>query len=56
MQILYYCAIWESLSPAPGGGGGGGLLAKSCLILATPWTVALPGFSVYGILQARILE
>ena len=23
---------------------------------ATPWTVALPGFSVHGILQARTLE
>ena len=25
-------------------------------LFATPWTVALPGFSVHGILQARILE
>ena len=25
--------------PRIGGGGGGGLLAKSCLTLATPWTV-----------------
>ena len=24
--------------------------------LATPWTVALPGSSVHGIFQARILE
>ena len=23
-----------------GGGGGGGLVTKSCLTLATPWTVA----------------
>ena len=29
---------------------------KSCLTLATPWTVACQGSSVYGILQARILE
>ena len=24
-------------------------------LFATPWTVSLPGFSVHGILQARIL-
>ena len=36
---------------------GGGLAAKSCLTLATPWTVcSLPGSSVHGILQARIVE
>ena len=36
---------------------GGGLIAKSCPTLATPWTVcSLPGSSVHGILQARILE
>ena len=29
---------------------------KSCLTLATPWTVAFQGSSVCGILQARILE
>ena len=34
---------------------GGDLVAKSCPGLATPWTVALPGSSVHGILQARIL-
>ena len=40
-----------------GGGGGGGLVAKSFLTLATPWTVcSLPGSSVRGFLQARILE
>ena len=38
-------------------GGGGGLVAKLCPMLATPWTVcSLPGYSVHGILQARILE
>ena len=38
-------------------GGGGGLVTKSCLTLATPWTVcSLPGSSVHGIFQARILE
>ena len=25
-------------------------------LFVTPWTVALPGFSVHGISQARILE
>ena len=38
-------------------GGGGGLATKSCLTLATPWTVcSLPGSSVHEIFQARILE
>ena len=37
-------------------GGGGGLVAKLRPMLATPWTVcSLPGYSVRGILQARIL-
>ena len=45
--------------------GGGGLVAKSCLTLATPWTVALQCVhvrcdslnpSVHGVLQVRILE
>ena len=35
---------------------GGGLVAKSCLTLASPWTLAHPGSSVHGISQARILE
>ena len=35
---------------------GGDLVTRSCLTLATPWTVALPGSSVHGIFQARILE
>ena len=34
---------------------GGGLVAKWCLTLVTPQTSS-PGFSVHGILQARILE
>ena len=34
----------------------GGLVTKSCPTLAKPWTIALPGSSVYGILQAGILE
>ena len=36
--------------------GGGGLVAKSCPTLATPMDCTLPGSSVRGILQARILE
>ena len=32
-----------------------GLVAKSCPTLATPWR-SLPGSSVHGILQARMLE
>ena len=32
---------------------GGGLVAKLCLTLTIPWR--LPGSSVHGILQARIL-
>ena len=32
------------------------LVSKSCLILATPWTVACQGPPSMGILQARILE
>ena len=32
------------------------LVAQSCLTLWDPWTVASPGSSVHGILQARILE
>ena len=34
----------------------GGLVAKSCLTLVTPMDCSLPGSSVHGILQARILE
>ena len=38
-----------------GAGGGGGLVTKSCSTLATLMDCSLPGSSVYGILQARIL-
>ena len=37
-------------------GGGGGLITKSCPTLAIQWTGSLPGSSVHGTLQARILE
>ena len=39
----------------------GGLATQSCLTLATPWTIArqtplsIPGSSVHGIFQARVL-
>ena len=39
-----------------GGGGGGGLVPKSYLTLCDPRDYSLPGSSVHGILQARILE
>ena len=32
------------------------LVTQSCLILCDPMNYSLPGFSVHGILQARILE
>ena len=32
------------------------LVAPSCLTLCDPMDCSLPGFSVHGILQARILE
>ena len=34
----------------------GSLGARSCLTLATLWTVAPPGSSVRGVSQARMLE
>ena len=36
--------------------GGGGLVTKSCPTLETPVDCSLPGSSVHGILQSRILE
>ena len=36
--------------------GGGGLFAKLCPTLCNPLDCSLPGSSVHGILQARILE
>ena len=36
--------------------GDGGLVAKMCLTLATPWTVACQAPLSMGFLQARILE
>ena len=34
---------------------GGGLVIKLCLTLVTPWAI-MPGSSVHGVFQARILE
>ena len=31
-------------------------LLSHALLFVTPWTVALPGSSVHGVLQARLLE
>ena len=36
--------------------GGGGLLAKLCPSLCDPMHCSLPGSSIHGILQGRILE
>ena len=36
--------------------GSGDLVAKSCLTLCSPMDCSLPGSSVHGISQARILE
>ena len=36
--------------------GGGGLVAKLCLTLCDPMDDSLPGSSVHGIFQARIME
>ena len=36
--------------------GGGGLVTKSCQTLCDPLDCSLPGPSVHGISQARILE
>ena len=35
---------------------GGGLVDKSCLAVCNPMDCSLPGTSVHGILQARLLE
>ena len=38
------------------GGSSGGLIAKSSLTLCDPMDCSLPGSSVHGISQARMLE
>ena len=39
---LFFCCVYAALNPIRCifGGGGGGLVAKLCLTVATPWTVA----------------
>ena len=39
---LFFCCVYAALNPIQCifGGGGGGLVAKLCLTVATPWTVA----------------
>ena len=61
MEFLFNSSlVVESAAPEVGagfsGGVGGGLAAQSCTTLAIPWTIALPGSSVHGISQVRILE
>ena len=46
---------WSLPLTSPGGGVGG-IVVKSCLTLVISWHRLLPGSSVHGILQARILE
>ena len=49
MQILYYCAIWDSLAAAAES-------LQSCPTLCDPIDSSPPGSSDPGILQARTLE
>ena len=58
MYVCVYIRTYTYVSPRlmTTGGGGGGLATKSCLTLATPWTVACQAPPGHGILQARILE
>ena len=54
----------ELAAPGISGSQGGGVLhgyvcaqsLQSCLILCDPMVCSLPGSSIHGILQARILE
>ena len=48
-QILYHWAIWETCESE-------NEIVQSCLTLCDPMDCSLPGFSIHGILQARILE
>ena len=45
------CGLWVRTLTS-----GCGLLTKLCPTLVTTWTVALPGSSVHGISQTRLLE
>ena len=48
--MSYHLAAWTVTI------GGGVLVAQSCLMLCEPMDCNLPGFSVHGIFQVRILE
>ena len=51
-QILYHWATWE----VPFWYESEGEVAQSCLTLCNPMDCSLPGSSVHGIFQTRILE
>ena len=66
---LWTCGLWPArllcLGDSPGKTTGGGYLillsevsevAQSCLTLCNPMDCSLPGSSIHGIFQARILE
>ena len=60
-MFLSPCAFFRASAPrtvfhSDLGGGGCVLVTKLCPIPATIWTRNLPGSSVHGTLQARILE
>ena len=55
-ERLLWFLTWGIAEGALGNMSGGDLVAKSCLTLMTPWTVARQAPLSMGILQARILE
>ena len=55
-QIIYQLSQKGSSKLSPRGCGGGGLVVKSCPTDCDPMDYNLPGSSVHGILQERILE
>ena len=59
--ITIQCSSWAQVLntwsvPSTTEGEGEGEVAQSCLTLCDPMDCSLQGFSVHGILQARILE
>ena len=55
-NLCLFPKIVGIILPLIGGGGGGFLVSKSCPTLVTPVDCSPPGFSVHGILHARVLE
>ena len=49
-QILYHCTTWKAWIYTVSS------VAQSCQTLCKPMDCSMPGFSVHGILQARILK